>query len=436
MIDLAVPPVLTADDGRGRQLATPCFSLAQAQQLAGQAATVFGYQASAAEAAYLAGLLQSIPYSAGSLAQVLAHGLDALHEKIVRDDSGEESGRELARMVLRLIDMATALVADPQLAPWFDGKAVAAELACLAGGAAKDYSDAERERLRFLQKVEAAPALRRRCMAPPPSAFLDLVTDFPNFAGPLHFLAEQAAIAALRAPLRFDVMPLLLTGPAGVGKTHFALALAKLFASSTEVLSMASQSCGFALAGMDRGWSTARAGLVFTTLLQGDTLAPVIVLDEIDKAHQDGRSDPLGPLYSLLEPRSAREFRDEFAGFAVDASEVLWLATANDCSRLPVPLLSRFKVFDIAPPSRAQALAIAGTLYQELSAGIAHAPAHLPASWAAQCVECSVREMRSRMQQALGCAALRALRDGSGIALCADDLPAPRPTAARRIGFV
>lgn len=332
--------------------------------------------------------------------------------------------------------IAASAHTDSKLAPWYDADALAGEVARLSAAPAKDQTDSEREYLRFLHKVEAAPVLRRRCVPPAPAAFFDLVARFPNFAEPLRFLAEQSALAALRADGRADFIPILLTGPAGIGKTHFAMALAEVFGTTTEVLSMASQSCGFALSGMDRGWSTARPGLVFNALLHGETLSPIIVLDEIDKTNADSRSDPLGPLYSLLERRSAREFRDEFAGFPVDASQVFWLATANDSNCLPAPLLSRFKVFDIGAPDGAQAAAIAQKIYQEMAAALSGAPDCLPSTWAAQCAGCSVRDIRILLQQALGSAALRAVLSGADtMEVCAADLVTEVP-ALKRIGFL
>ena len=37
---------------------------------------------------------------------------------------------------------------------------------------------------------------------------------------------------------------------------------------------------------------------------------PVMVLDELDKTDQQRQYDPLAALYTLLEPRSARDFID------------------------------------------------------------------------------------------------------------------------------
>lgn len=146
--------------------------------------------------------------------------------------------------------------------------------------------------------------------------------------------------------------------------------------------------------------------------MHGKTMAPVIVLDELDKANTDGRSQPLGPLYTLLERRTAAAFRDEYASFPIDASHVTWLATSNDVDALPGPLLSRFKVFEIALPSDAQLQTIAAAIWREMTTDLGDAPAALPAGWAARLAGCSARDLHNCMQEALGRAALRTVTAG------------------------
>ena len=53
-----------------------------------------------------------------------------------------------------------------------------------------------------------------------------------------------------------------------------------------------------------------------------------------DKAGGEHAYDPLGALYSLLEHDTAGSFIDEFAEVPIDASQVIWVATA---SRSPAP---------------------------------------------------------------------------------------------------
>lgn len=413
----------------------PTFTPAQAHVLVEALLERLGLAGQANNQDCLLRALTALPCLPGPAVDVLAAHADYLRE-IIRAECTGKSGQPHADRALRLLGMAVALKEDPSLQPWCDIAALDAEQARLAQGTAKDWTDNEKESARFLRKVEESGLLRKPCPVPDPGALLKLVERFPNFEAPLRFLAEQAAFALLRGNRRFCPAPILLTGPAGVGKTHFALALAELLQTHTEVLSMASQTCGFGLSGMDRGWSSARCGLVFEALLHGDTLSPVVVLDELDKANSDARSDPLGPLYSLLEPRTARAFHDEYAGLAIDASQVVWIATANDTTRLPAPVLSRFTVFEIAQPTAEQMAVIAESVFEELAGGLPGVPDTMPQEWHQQCAGLSVRSVRLVLQRAIGQAALHAFGTGQRrINLNAVDLGVTNTGTRKRIGF-
>ena len=97
--------------------------------------------------------------------------------------------------------------------------------------------------------------------------------------------------------------------------------------------------------------------------MDGQYANPVIVVDEIDKACADAQYDPLGALYGLLEHDTAEAFMDEFAEVPIDASQVIWIMTANDERCIPEPILNRMNVYEIDAPSLEQARAIARNLY-------------------------------------------------------------------------
>ena len=410
------------------------FDAPRASVLARELLALFGAAADAALTDYVAALLRAVPASDGGVLAVVA----ARHEALLAA-AGRAAGdgrRIQARQATLMLRAALAMHGDAALQPWCDVAALGAEQEQLESINSKERSDAEKDYLRFLDKIEASGLLRRRCAVPEPAALLALAERVPNFAEPIAFFAEQAAFARLRGAASFQPIPVLLDGPAGVGKTHFATALAELLGARTEVLNMAAQTCGFSLSGMDRGWSSARAGLVFGALLHGASLAPVIVLDELDKASSDARHDPVGPLYTLLEPRSSRAFRDEFAGIPVDASGAIWLATSNERARIPSALLSRLRVFEIAGLDAAQLASIAEGVFASLADGIPGVPPRLPAGWQARLAGRSARQVRIALQQGLGRAALRAVRDGASAVVLQDDDLAPLAEPARRsIGF-
>jgi ATP-dependent Lon protease len=93
-----------------------------------------------------------------------------------------------------------------------------------------------------------------------------------------------------------------------------------------------------------------------------------MVVDEIDKAGGEHAYDPLGALYSLLEHDTAGTFTDEFAEVPIDASQVIWVATANDGRAIPEPIMNRMNVYEVQAPDRDAARHIAAKLYRSIRA--------------------------------------------------------------------
>ena len=194
-----------------------------------------------------------------------------------------------------------------------------------------------------------------------------LYEQLPNFTDALDDVRRHVALAQDSRD-GLEVTPMLLLGPPGIGKTHFARKLAELLGTGMNLVPMSSMTAGWLLSGASSQWKGAKPGKVFEALVDGQYANPVIVVDEIDKASADAQYDPLGALYSLLEHDTAQSFIDEFAEVAIDASQVIWVTTANDERSIPEPIRNRMNVFEIAPPSPAQARTIARNLYSDIRA--------------------------------------------------------------------
>ena len=195
-----------------------------------------------------------------------------------------------------------------------------------------------------------------------------LYEALPNFTEVLDDVRRHVALAQDSLD-GLEVTPMLLLGPPGIGKTHFAKQLADLLGTGMSLLPMGSMTAGWLLSGSSSQWKGAKPGKVFETLVDGQYANPVIVVDEIDKASGDAQYDPLGALYSLLEHDTASAFVDEFADVAIDASQVIWITTANDTRGIPDPILNRMNVFEVEAPTLEQARTIARRLYQSIRAG-------------------------------------------------------------------
>jgi ATP-dependent Lon protease len=193
----------------------------------------------------------------------------------------------------------------------------------------------------------------------------NLYATSPNFADVIDDLRKSLALAvAGNEAVQFT--PMLLLGEPGLGKTYFAKRLAQALATGFEFVSMSSLTAGWVLTGASAQWHNARPGKVAQTLIEGEYANPVVVLDEVDKAGGDARYDPMGALYMLLERDTALHFKDEFIDVDMDASHILWVATANDDSSIPEPILNRMNVYEIDRPDAEGSRRIALSVYREI----------------------------------------------------------------------
>lgn len=192
-----------------------------------------------------------------------------------------------------------------------------------------------------------------------------LYDELPNFIEVLDDVQKHIALCMSSAD-GMELPPMLLLGEPGIGKTHFGKRLAHLLGTGFGFVSMSSLTAGWILSGSSSQWRNAKPGKVFETFLSGSYANPVIMVDEIDKASGDSQYDPLGALYSLLEHETSSHFVDEFVEIPIDASNTMWIATANDASRIPEPILNRMNVYHIASPDHDGSMRIAQSIYSEI----------------------------------------------------------------------
>ncbi|MCZ4312421.1 AAA family ATPase [Comamonadaceae bacterium G21597-S1] len=193
----------------------------------------------------------------------------------------------------------------------------------------------------------------------------ELYATLPNFHEVLDDVKRHVALSQDSGD-GLEVTPMLLLGAPGIGKTHFARKLADLLGTGMSLVPMSSMTAGWLLSGASSQWKGAKPGKVFEALVDGEYANPVIVVDEIDKASSDAQYDPLGALYSLLEHDTAQKFTDEFAEVAIDASQVIWITTANDERAIPEPIRNRMNVFWVDAPDLDAARLIARNLYRSI----------------------------------------------------------------------
>jgi ATP-dependent Lon protease len=225
-------------------------------------------------------------------------------------------------------------------------------------------ADQRHELVKCYRKMLSGSGERVDQPSPPVSTIRSLSARFPNFAEVVDVISGAAALSSLDQS-GFRLPPLLLLGPPGIGKTHFAAELARIAGLGHGVIHMETTSAGWVISGMHRGWTGATVGKVADLLVNGQCANPIMVVDEVDKASA-GKYDALAPLYGLLEEKTAAAFEDECLAVPLDASGVNWILTANDLSSLPEPIRSRVTVLNIAPPTPTQLRIIVASIYRDL----------------------------------------------------------------------
>ena len=199
------------------------------------------------------------------------------------------------------------------------------------------------------------------------SVFQTLRTRFPNFLEVLD-IWEASAIASSKTGNPFQSSPILLAGDPGLGKTYFVGEAAKALRIPYFEMSMATASAGFILAGNSSQWADNEVGFVAKSLARSSVANPFFLIYELDKANGRRDNDPLGPLFPLLEHHSAMKFKDESLDIEIDASRIIWLATANDLDDIPAPIKDRMRICQIQMPSPHQMPQVIKSVYHNIRA--------------------------------------------------------------------
>jgi len=163
-----------------------------------------------------------------------------------------------------------------------------------------------------------------------------------------YFAVKQLLEQRENKDLKAKGTVLCFVGPPGVGKTSLANSISKALKRPLVRIALGGMEDVNELRGHRRTYVGAMPGRLVKGLVDAKQMNPVMVLDEIDKLGANHRGDPTAVMLEILDPEQNNEFRDLYLNFAIDLSQTIFVATANDVRRIPAPLRDRMEFIEIS----------------------------------------------------------------------------------------
>lgn len=140
-----------------------------------------------------------------------------------------------------------------------------------------------------------------------------------------------------RAPI------LCFVGLVGTGKTTIAYSIAEALGRPIARIPFGGMGDPLDLRGQNRMHAEAEPGKIMKALRDTQSRNPVILLDEIDRVTDQGRSSIMGVLVELLDPKQNYAFLDHYIDFPFDLSETLFITTANNTTNIATAVMDRLE---------------------------------------------------------------------------------------------
>lgn len=254
----------------------------------------------------------------------MATAVEQVNE-LIKNVKKADLPKDLKDKVLRRLDQLIALVESPTFLPEFDSMSRYLEwiLVLPWERRTKDILDLEYAKKTLDKNHYGLEELKARVL---------------EYISVMKLNQEKSAgEEVMRAPI------LCFVGLVGTGKTTVAASIAEAMGRKFARIPFGGMGDPLDLRGQSRMHSESEPGKIIKALRATQSKNCVVLLDEIDRVTEQGRSSIMGVLVELLDPKQNFQFVDHYIDYPVDLSEVLFIATANNTHNIATAVLDRLE---------------------------------------------------------------------------------------------
>lgn len=144
------------------------------------------------------------------------------------------------------------------------------------------------------------------------------------------------------------IMPILLEGDPGIGKTFFGKVFADILGLEYYKISAPGAATGRGLIGDSPSYKESRYGEIVNAMLTANATNPVILIDEIDKCVPGSNHSISDELLSCLD--RTRVIRDQNLEIEISTANIPFILTANELKNVPLWLKDRCVIVEFPKP--------------------------------------------------------------------------------------